>query len=181
MNKLYVCLPLLTVAGAAVAQSSVTLFGVVDARVAIGRGSIADVRQLASGGANTSRIGVRGVEDLGDGLSASFWMEAGLNVDSGIGAATNVNNRTAGATTAGGLVFNRRATLSLAGQWGELRAGRDYMPQYWNLYYADPFGTSASACRCPRPTRRRCLAWARGGDGAECLVQRPRSGAPSFP
>lgn len=44
-----VCLPLLAAAGVAGAQSSVTLSGVVDAWVALGRGSLANVRQLASG------------------------------------------------------------------------------------------------------------------------------------
>lgn len=131
---------LLAFAGAAAAQSSVTLFGILDTRVAVGRGSISDRNQLASGGANTPRLGLRGVEDLGGGLSASFWLEGGLNTDDGTGATTNFNNQTTGVSGGGGLVFNRRSTVSLAGSWGELRTGRDYMPQYWNLYFADPFG-----------------------------------------
>lgn len=144
MKKPVLGVTLLALAGAAAAQSSVTLFGVVDARVAIGRGSIADRNQLASGGTNTSRLGFRGVEDLGGGMSASFWLEAGLNTDDGQGSPSNANNQASGigAAAAGrqGLVFNRRSTVSLTSGWGELRAGRDYMPQYWNLYYADPFG-----------------------------------------
>lgn len=140
MNRLLVSIGLLSLAGTAAAQSSVTLFGVVDARVAIGRGSIANNELLASGGMNTSRLGFRGVEDLGGGMSASFWLEAGLNADTGLGAATNTNNQKSGIVPAQGLVFNRRSTVSLAGTWGELRAGRDYIPQYWNLYFADPFG-----------------------------------------
>lgn len=144
MKKPVLGVALLALAGAAAAQSSVTLFGVADARVAIGRGSIADRNQLASGGTNTSRLGVRGVEDLGGGMSASFWLEAGLNTDDGQGSPTNANNQASGigAAVAGrqGLIFNRRSTVSLASGWGELRAGRDYMPQYWNLYFADPFG-----------------------------------------
>lgn len=145
MKKSSLGLALLAVASAASAQSSVTLFGVIDTRVAIGRGSIADKNQLAGGGASTPRLGFRGTEDLGGGMSASFWLEAGLNTDDGTGAPTNVNNQASGGPIAGiggsqGVVFNRRATVSLASTWGELRAGRDYMPQYWNLYYADPFG-----------------------------------------
>ena len=144
MKKPLLAVALLAAAGAVSAQSSVTLFGVIDTRVAWGRGSIADKTQLASAGMNTPRLGFRGVEDLGGGMSASFWLEAGLNTDDGQGAATNSNNQASGigAAVAGrqGLVFNRRSTVSLASGWGELRAGRDYMPQYWNLLFADPFG-----------------------------------------
>lgn len=145
MKKPVLGVAALALAGAAAAQSSVTLFGVADARVAVGRGSIADRNQLASGGANTSRLGVRGVEDLGGGMSASFWLEAGLFADDGQGSPTNANNQASGigAAVAGrqGLVFNRRSTVSLTSGWGELRAGRDYIPHYWNLYFADPFGS----------------------------------------
>jgi predicted porin len=140
MKKAIFGAALLAAAGAASAQSSVTLFGVIDTRVAVGRGSIANRTQLASAGMNTPRLGFRGVEDLGGGMSASFWLEGGLNTDNGSGAATNTNNQATGVTGGGGLVFNRRSTVSLASGWGELRAGRDYMPQYWNLLFADPFG-----------------------------------------
>lgn len=154
MKKLLLGAAVLALAGAAAAQSSVTLFGVVDTRVAIGRGSIADRNQLASGGMNTSRLGFRGTEDLGGGISASFWLEAGLNTDNGTGTATNVNNQGTGGPLAGmngsqGVVFNRRATVGLVSPWGELRAGRDYLPQYWNLYFADPFGNVGVALPMP--------------------------------
>jgi predicted porin len=126
------------------AQSSVTLFGVVDTNLAFGRGSVADRNQISNSGNATSRLGFRGVEDLGGGMSASFWLEGGLATDDGQGNATNSNNQASGtgAAVAGrqGLTFNRRATVSLAGTWGEVRLGRDYTPQYWNLYFADPFG-----------------------------------------
>jgi predicted porin len=78
------------------AQSSVTLFGVVDTDLAIGRGSVADRTQLSNSGNATSRIGFRGVEDLGGGMSASFWLEAGLSTDDGQGNATNSNNQPSG-------------------------------------------------------------------------------------
>jgi predicted porin len=131
-------------AGAASAQSSVTLFGIVDAAVTWGKGEVSDRTQLTSGAYNTSRIGFRGTEDLGGGLSASFWLEAGIEADTGQGAATNTNNQLSGAgpAVAGrqGLTFNRRSTVSLAGNWGELRLGRDIVPQYWNVSVFDPFG-----------------------------------------
>ena len=154
MKKSLIALAVLAAAGAASAQSSVTLFGVVDATLAIGRGSLTDSTQLTNSGYNSSRLGFRGTEDLGGGMSASFWLEAGLNNDNGQGAATNSNNQLVGAfnpatganapVRAGtqGLTFNRRSTVSLAGGWGELRLGRDYTPQFWNLTVFDPFGTN---------------------------------------
>jgi predicted porin len=143
MKKSMMGLALLAVAGAASAQSSVTLFGVVDARLAIGRGTIADRNQLTNSGLNTSRLGFRGTEDLGGGMSASFWLEAALVTDDGQGGPTNANNQASGvgAAVAGrqGLTFGRRSTVSLTSGWGELRLGRDYVPQYFNLLF-DPFG-----------------------------------------
>ncbi|HWI83333.1 porin [Ramlibacter sp.] len=146
MKKSLIALAVLAAAGAASAQSSVTLFGIVDATVAYGRASgtgSANKWQLTNSGYNSSRLGFRGVEDLGGGMSASFWLEAGLSNDNGTGVATNLNNQATGAAGGStGLVFNRRSTVSLAGGWGELRLGRDYTPQFWNLTVFDPFGTN---------------------------------------
>jgi predicted porin len=141
MKKSLIALAVLAASGAAMAQSSVTLFGVVDATYAYGNGSVANRSQLTNSGYNSSRLGFRGVEDLGGGMSASFWLEAGLNNDNGSGALTPTNNQ--GATTGGGgLTFNRRSTVSLNGGFGEVRLGRDYTPQFWNLTVFDPFGTN---------------------------------------
>ena len=136
-------------AGVASAQSSVTLFGIVDATLAFGHGTASNKTQLTNSGYNSSRLGFRGTEDLGGGMSASFWLEAGLNNDNGTGANSNTNNQPSGQPAAGtvpngsqGLTFNRRSTVSLAGGWGELRLGRDYTPQFWNLTVFDPFGTN---------------------------------------
>lgn len=129
-------------ASPAYAQSSVTLFGIIDATLAVGKGSLTDRTQLANSGWNSSRLGFRGTEDLGGGMSASFWLEAGFSPDSGVGAATNTNNQASGAAGGQGLTFNRRSTVSLAGNWGEVRLGRDYTPQYWILADFDPFNNN---------------------------------------
>ena len=142
MKKSLVALAALAFVGIASAQSSVTLFGVVDATVAFGNGSIANRTQLTNSGYNSSRLGFRGTEDLGGGLNASFWLEAGVNNDNGSGVNTNTNNQVTGATGGGGLTFNRRSTVSLAGAFGEVRLGRDYTPQFWNQTVFDPFGTN---------------------------------------
>jgi predicted porin len=149
MKKSLIALAVLAAAGAASAQSSVTLFGIVDATIAYGKADGnggSKLWRLTNSGYNSSRLGFRGTEDLGGGMSASFWLEAGLSNDDGQGAATNSNNQATGAGAAvngrQGLTFNRRSTVSLAGTWGEVRLGRDYSPQFWNLTVFDPFGTN---------------------------------------
>ncbi len=158
----------MSLSGAAFAQTNVTLFGIVDAAVGIGNGSVSDKTQLKNSGFNSSRFGVQGVEDLGGGLKAGFWLEAGVNNDDGTGAASQNNNQlanpslvtatgaagTAAAAATGttanpsinprnqGLTFNRRSIVSLGGNWGQINAGRDYTPHFWNLTAFDPFGTN---------------------------------------
>lgn len=131
------------------AQSSLQVYGVMDMALSSYRGEGAGSRQmLTSGGNQSSRLGFRGREDLGDGLRAGFDLEAGLNTDAGSGQATNTNNQPSGSAGGGGLTFNRKSYLFLQGQqWGEIRLGRDYTPAFWNLFIYDPFrvGVGASA------------------------------------
>ena len=147
MKRSLIALAALAVVSAASAQSSVTIFGVVDATVAIGNGDTSNKTQLTNSGYNSSRLGFRGVEDLGGGLKAKFWLEAGVMNDNGAGAATNVNNQGAGGALAGmngsqGLTFNRSSWVSVEGSMGEIRLGRDYTPQFWSFTVYDPFGTN---------------------------------------
>lgn len=122
-------LALTTLSTAALAQSSVTLFGVLDLNlVNVKNGSAGTTTGLEQGALNTSRIGLRGVEDLGGGLRAGFHLEGQVNPDTG---------------TMTGTFWNRRSTVSLLGTWGELRIGRDYNPSSRNTYLFEPYiGTS---------------------------------------
>ncbi|MBT2336612.1 porin [Variovorax paradoxus] len=144
MKRITFAAAMMVVTSAATAQSSVTMFGVVDVLVQYGRASGpggSSKTSLTSGGYNSSRLGFRGTEDLGGGMSASFWLEGFISADDGrAGQAVPAGNQ--GLTTAdgSGFNFNRRATVSLAGSWGELRLGRDYTPSLWNLSVFDPFG-----------------------------------------
>jgi predicted porin len=142
----------LAVAGAfssaAYAQSSVTLFGIVDATVRYAKGDgNGNQKLLTNSGLNSSRLGVRGTEDLGGGLKAGFWLEGSVNNDDGTGAATNTNNQPTGNPPAGaaggqGFTFNRRAFVNLAGGFGEIRLGRNYTPIFMQITSNDPFGTN---------------------------------------
>jgi len=131
----------------ACAQSNVTLFGAVDLAVAHGTGSISNLNQMEANHLAASKISLKGSEDLGGGLRAGFWVESGFNADSGSGQNTNINNQPSGGVGSGGLTWNRRSHVSLGGDWGEIRLGRDFDPQYLNIADFDPFdlsGTGAS-------------------------------------
>jgi predicted porin len=137
-----VALALFTAAGFASAQSSVVLFGVLDATVthfsnktrdAQGQQVTVGQTVLRNSGYNSSRLGFRGTEDLGGGLAASFWLEGAVNNDDGSGVAPD-----------GFFKFDRRSTLSLSGGLGELRLGRDYTPTFWNDAIFDPMGINGA-------------------------------------
>ena len=125
---------LLAVASAAAsAQSSVTLFGVLDANARYVKNGDVSLKSLSNAGLNTSRLGFRGTEDLGGGLTASFWLETGINPDTGT-------------TSDAARFWNRRATVSLAStSLGELRLGRDFTPTYTGYSNYDTFGSSGVA------------------------------------
>ena len=133
MKKSLVALAVLAAAGAASAQSSVTLFGIVDASIGHISGSNGGASRtyMGNSGLNSSRLGFRGVEDLGGGLAASFWLEGALGNDDG----------TAGQLGTGGFDFRRRSTISLSGNFGEIRLGRDLTPTHHNDDVFSPFGT----------------------------------------
>ncbi|GAB2891147.1 porin [Paraburkholderia jirisanensis] len=115
----------------AFAQSSVTLYGVLDTGVeyvshasATG-GSV--VRMPGVTGELPSRWGLRGSEDLGGGLKAVFALESGFNLRGGdLGQ--------------GGRLFGRQAWVGLEGNWGTLSFGRQYTMIYWALWDADILG-----------------------------------------
>jgi len=127
MKKSLIALAVLAASGAAMAQSSVTLFGIVDTAVGYVDNANAagdSVYGLTTSGNATSRLGFRGVEDLGGGLKAGFWLEGEIFGDDG---------------NAAGFNFTRRSTVSLMGGFGEVRMGRDLTPNYSKTISYDLF------------------------------------------
>ena len=121
MKKSLIAVAALAAVGAASAQSSVTLYGLIDTGFGVTQtkntdaaGVVTKTRTtgLYSGGLSGSRWGLKGQEDLGNGLSAVFNVEAGFN---------SVN----GDFTDG---FNRRSVVGLKGSFGQVLLGRDYTP-----------------------------------------------------
>jgi predicted porin len=97
----------------AFAQSSVTIYGIIDTGVEYANKQAAGghVQRVVPGVESGSRLGFRGTEDLGGGLRALFNLESGLNTDDGTYAQ-------------GGLPFGREAWVGLAGSWGQIVLGR---------------------------------------------------------
>ncbi|WP_321783101.1 porin [Burkholderia pyrrocinia] len=112
-------LALLGAAGAAHAQSSVTLYGVIDTSIAYVHGNDGQGNnswQMLSGNLQGSRFGLKGAEDLGGGLKAIFQLENGF--DPGTGKLGQGNR-----------MFGRQAFVGLeSSQYGTLTLGRQYDP-----------------------------------------------------
>jgi len=123
---------LLVCSGSAFAQSSVTLYGVVDVNIEyanhlgvvptaanqFNRGPSNDVYRMNSGGYSGSRWGIRGTEDLGGGLKALFVLENGFNVDTGT-------------FQQGGRMFGRQAFVAVQKDGiGQLSLGRQYASMF---------------------------------------------------
>ena len=115
----------------ALAQSNVTVYGVADVYLQYGKGDQTQTR-LESGGESGSRLGFKGSEDLGGGLSAMFKLESGIALDTGT-------------VTQGGRMWGRQAFVGLAGGFGSVSAGRQYTPHFTTIDDADPFGTGAGS------------------------------------
>lgn len=117
-------------AAGAQAQSDVGMYGIVDAALVGERGGAAGkVNKLTSGASAYSRLGFRGKEELGGGLSAVFLLELGMRIDDG--SLDNTN----------GQLFNRQAYIGLESRdWGSVRLGRQHTFLYYTLVQvADPF------------------------------------------
>ncbi len=111
-------------AGVASAQSSVTLYGRVDLSINKPTGTNAKGMTNGSG----SRFGVRGVEDLGGGLSAFFNLEHRFNADTGAVSSTD-------------RFWTGRSIVGLQGGFGKLTLGREYTTAFLQSQLAaDPWG-----------------------------------------
>jgi predicted porin len=114
--------------------SSVTLYGIVDVSARSQSGLAANYTRspgrtsvVASGVGPTSRWGIRGTEDLGGGLRATFNLESGINVDTGAQA---------NAVT----YFDRASVVGLAGGWGAVTFGRQNTLLADSTGLVDPIG-----------------------------------------
>ena len=152
MKKTLIALAALgAMAGVAHAQSSVTLYGLVDAYVGqtsteitstVAGASRAKLKQnvVNGSGQNNARWGMRGTEDLGGGMKGLFVLEGGFQPDTG--ASATVSNQ-------GGSLFGRQAWVGLSSGFGTVGLGRQY-PAYddlrgaTNMIYDSNFATTGT-------------------------------------
>jgi predicted porin len=106
MKKIALVAALAAISASAFAQSSVTLYGRINTTVESQKDGTGDRKVVVAN--NSSRFGLKGAEDLGGGLKASFNLESGLNSDDGKAAAT---------------FWGREAWVQLAGSFGAVRLG----------------------------------------------------------
>ncbi len=118
------------------AQSSVTIYGIVDTGVEYLNHSGPDDRSMVRMPNITasvpSRFGLRGSEDLGGGLKALFVLESGIAIDTG---ALNYGNR----------LFGRQALVGLSSKYGTLSLGRQYNMTFYALLDSDTMGPNIHA------------------------------------
>lgn len=164
MNRLLVLPVLLAALMAGAHAQSLTVFGVVDAAVEhvtrVGPAGSGLTRMPSLTGSVPSRIGFRGVEDLGGGLRAVFTMEQGFVPDTG-------------GLSQGGRAFGRQAFVGLSGAWGTLSFGRQYTMLFWSILESDVlgpaiYGTGSLDPYIPNARADNALAW-RGSFGGWML------------
>ena len=125
---------------AAFAQSNVTIYGIADMGFGVRQGNsggvngVKEKNEFASGMSAGSRIGFKGVEDLGNGLKALFEVEYGISLDSTAGTSAVLgNNNTAAAWN------NRHSYVGLTGGFGTVVTGRLDGVRYGVFNTYDPF------------------------------------------
>ncbi|WP_079417273.1 porin [Thiomonas intermedia] len=129
--------------GAAQAADTVQLYGIIDLGVAhFNNDGAGNVTKLGTGGQSGSRIGLKGSEDLGGGLTAIFQAETGFCANGGSSASA-----TGGSTTTtgnqyctGGGFMGRTSMVGLKGSFGTVAAGRMYTLDFNDQAAVDPFG-----------------------------------------
>lgn len=137
MKSIAFAAALTAISGAACAQSSVTAYVLIDLNLSrydsgskANAGTLNKMNDGTTNGLNGSRLGFRGVEDMGGGLKAGFLLEEGVIADTG-------------ALGQGGRGFGRQAFVSLTRDGaGEVRLGRQYILSDSVVGQGNPFGNA---------------------------------------
>jgi len=123
-------------ASSAMAQSSVTIYGIIDTGVVYTTNANASGNSVfkmpSLTGSFPSRIGFKGTEDLGGGLQAMFVLESGFAPDTG-------------AMGQGGRLFGRQSYVGLKNNWGQLMLGRQVNMTYLSQLKTDVMGPNLFA------------------------------------
>lgn len=126
-------------AGAASAQTNVTIYGLVDMAIQHENDGAKTTTGLDSGEFYGSRIGFKGSEDLGGGLKVNFQLENGFGADDGkLGQ--------------GGRLFGRQAWVGMSGAFGSVNAGRQWAPIFLVADNIDPFDAGLTSGKAGQST-----------------------------
>lgn len=112
--KKIVAVSFLLAAGAAFAQSNVTLYGIADIHLDSRKtpGASGRVTRIDSSGIYESRFGFKGTEDIGGGLKVNFQLEQGFALDNGTASANQA--------------FSRQSWVGVSGDFGDFRMGKTW-------------------------------------------------------
>lgn len=125
----------LTAPAAFADTSNVSVYGVANVSYDLTNNGATGTNQVSS---NASRLGLKGSEDLGDGLSAVWQIESGINFDS---------NNTVGAAPAGSTLATRNTFAGLSGGFGTAILGRHDTPYKIATRGLDVFADSIADSR----------------------------------
>jgi len=135
--KLVAIAALAAFTGSAYAQSSVTLYGVIDGGLlyqnAVGTSFIpalskngGKVFAYKDGGIYASNWGMRGTEDIGGGYKINFRLQGTLNSGTGAFGLSGTSN--------GNAAFSQYATIGVSSPYGRIDVGRQIVPMIWAMY-----------------------------------------------
>jgi predicted porin len=122
----FALLVLAAAAPPALAQSAVTVYGVVDLGLVSDRDSGRTLAKIDSGQQTASRWGIKGGEDLGGGLRAAFLLESQIEADNG-------------SLSYAGRLFGSQSWVGLEGGFGSIKLGRMFTPYFGAIAGNDPF------------------------------------------
>lgn len=117
MNRVALAVLAVLGTGTVMAQSNVTLYGRINTTIERQEIGNTNVNKMEN---NSSRWGIRGVEDLGGGLKAGFVLESGFASDTGMGSSST-----------GALTFGRQSEVNLSGNFGKVRLGNFFPGSYF--------------------------------------------------
>lgn len=127
-------------AATASAQSSVTVYGSIDAGIRsvtnVDAAGDSKITMGSNGTYNSNRLGFKGVEDLGGGMNAHFVLESGFNTATG-------------SLDSAGVMFNRSAFVGVTGDFGNIDLGRQYSLAFKTIGTYEPFSYKFPAITSP--------------------------------
>lgn len=130
-QKILAAAVLSVLASAAFAQSNVAVYGSIDNGLRnvtnVNAASESKLTMGSNGTFRSNRLGFKGTEDLGNGMSANYILELGFNA--GTGALNNTTNS----------IFQREAHVGLSSNFGDIDFGRQYTVAYKTILAFDPF------------------------------------------